>query len=205
MKQKRKLRPGRVLLVLVLIGALLMLALFGAVCWRARAHLRAAESGALEPADCVIVLGARVYPDGRMSRVLRTRVDAALSAWRAGSADALIVCGARGRDEPRSEAAAMAEYLRAQGVPEARLLLDESSFDTRQNINNARALMEERGWTKALVVTSDYHVERALWMARDAGIEARGLAAATPHTFRAYWWGRIRETISWVLYAVRAL
>ena len=204
MTRKQRLRPGRVLLVLVLIGALLALALLGAVCWRAHVHLRAATDS-LEPADCVIVLGARVYPDGRMSPVLRTRVDAALAAWRAGRADTLIVCGARGRDEPRSEAAAMAEYLRAQGVPEARLLLDESSFDTRQNINNARALMEERGWTKALIVTSDYHVERALWMARDAGIEAQGLAAATPHTFRAYWWGRIRETVSWVLYAVRAL
>ena len=59
MTRKQRLRPGRVLLVLILIGALLALALFGAVCWRARVHLRAAETDALGPADCIIVLGAR--------------------------------------------------------------------------------------------------------------------------------------------------
>ena len=36
--------------------------------------------------------------------------------------------------------------------------------------------MDERGWTSAIVVTSDYHLQRALWLARDAGIEASGIA-----------------------------
>ena len=140
-----------------------------------------------------------------MSLVLQSRVDAALEAWRTGYAPAIIVCGARGDDEPRAEAAVMAEYLIASGVPADSVIVDNTSFDTRQNIAHAREIMRSRGWTRALIATSDYHMERALWMARAAGMDASGLAAPTPHTFRAYWWGRMRETVSWVLYFFRML
>ena len=196
---------ARILLAVTLLCLLAGAALFALVCGRARVWLRETERAGQGHADCVIVLGARVYPDGRMSLVLKSRAEAALAAWENGQAEYIIVCGAQGRDEPRAEADAMAEFLRASGVPEANILLDEHSFDTRQNIENAAALMRERGWTSALVATSDYHVERSLWMARDAGIEARGLAAATPKTFRAYWWGRMRETVSWALYFLRII
>ncbi len=195
----RRITPAKVLGILFLTCATLGLALFGLVCWRATVPREARD------ADCIIVLGARVYPDGRMSLVLKNRVDAALEAWRAGKAQNIIVCGAQGRDEPRTEADAMAEYLLAQGVPQENIFLEDRSFDTRENIANAKAIMDANNWTTAMLVTSDYHVERALWMAADAGIPATGLAAGTPKTLRAFWWGRMRETISWVLYFVRMI
>ena len=200
MKKAHKRKLLRLLLpALVIAGAAASLIVFGLVCWRANAVRE------LQAADCIIVLGARVYPDGRMSLVLQSRADAALQAWRDGYAGQLVVCGAQGRDEPRSEADALAEYLVAQGVPEENIHRDDASFDTRQNITNAARIMQENGWERAIIATSDYHLERALWMARDAGIEASGLAAPTPHTFRAYWWGRMRETVSWILYFFRLL
>ena len=194
MLRKKKFSMVKLLILLVAFGILFEGALFGLVCWRARVPREPA------PADCIIVLGAKVYKDGRMSLVLRERVDTALNAWRDGYAPAIIVCGAQGRDEPCAEAEAMGDYLRGQGVPEDRVIKDEGSFNTKANLTHALGIMAANGWQKALIVTSDYHVERALWLARDLGLDASGLAAPTPHTFRAYWWGRIRETISWVLY-----
>ena len=199
MLRKKKLPMGKLLLTAFVLCCVAGLTLFCLVCWRATVPRTPAD------ADCLIVLGAQVYMDGRMSLVLRARVDAALEAWRAGRAPAIIVCGAKGGDEPCSEAAAMADYLRDQGVPDDCVLRDEASFNTQANLANAAALMRERGWTRAIVCTSDYHLERALWIARDTGLEATGIAAPTPHTLRAFWWGRMRETISWALYFLRKL
>ena len=197
--KRRRFTPAKALGLLILTGATVGLALFGLVCWRASVPREA------RGADCVIVLGARVWPDGRMSRVLQTRVDAALEAWRAGKTQNIIVYGAQGRDEPRTEASAMAEYLLAQGVPQENIFLDDASYDTRENIRNAKLIMDDNGWQTAMIATSDYHVERALWMAADAGIPATGLSAPSPKTLRAFWHGRMRETVSWVLYWVRGM
>ena len=197
LKRKGIPRFGRVLLVLFLLACLAGLTLFGLVCWRATV------ARVPEPSDCIVVLGARVYPDGRMSLVLRERAAAALAAWREGLAPYIIVCGAQGENEPRAEALVMAEYLRSEGVPEERIISDSESYNTRQNIDNAAAIMHARGWQSAIITTSDYHMERALWIAKAAGLRASGLAAPTPHTFRAFWWGRMRETVSWALYALR--
>lgn len=60
------------------------------------------------PADAIIVLGARVYPDGNLSLTLSRRTQKGYQAWKEGLAPLLIVCGGQGADEPVSEAQAMA-------------------------------------------------------------------------------------------------
>ena len=193
---RRKRRLGRALLALVCLGAVMFVALVGTV------SVCAALERAVEPADCIIVLGARVRPDGTLSDSLRYRCEAALEAWREGLAPAIIVCGAQGGDEPMPEAVAMRGWLAAQGVPEANIVLEDASFNTEQNLENAKALMDERGWKSAVVVTSDYHLQRALWLARDAGIEASGIAAESPHTLGMWLKDRLREACSWGVYAL---
>ena len=63
--------------------------------------------------------------------------------------------------------------------------------------------MDERGWKSAIVVTSDYHLQRALWLARDAGIEACGIPAESPHPLGTRLKDRLREACSWGVYALR--
>ena len=173
------------------------LALFVAVCLCARLPRRA------QPADCLVVLGARVWPDGRMSETLRLRCAAALEAWRAGQAKAIVVCGGRGRDEPVAEAEAMRAFLLDNGVPPAAIAVDADSASTRENLANARRIMAARGWSRAAIVTSDYHLQRALWLARDLGMCASGVAAPSPRRRASRLTNRAREAVSWALYAVR--
>ena len=157
----------------------------------------------IEDADCIIVLGARVWPDGRMSTTLLRRCERALEVWQEGSAPKLIVCGGRGGDEPDAEGAVMRSWLVGAGVPEEDVIAETESVNTAENLKNARAIMAAQGWRSAIVVSSDYHVQRALWIARDQGVQAVGAAAPSPDRLVAWMGARLRECVSWVLYALR--
>ena len=182
-----------------LAAALAFCLLLGLVC--ACAHRRRE----LHPADCIVVLGAKVYPDGHLSRTLLWRCDRAWELWRDGLAGELILCGGRGGDEPCTEAIAMAEYLRKRGVPGAQLHHEDRSVDTRENLRNASWIMAEHGWKSAILVTSDYHLQRALWLARDLGMNACGAAAKSNPRLRKRIKARLRESVSWILYFVRKI
>ena len=155
------------------------------------------------PSDCIIVLGARVWPDGRLSNSLEYRCESALEAWQNGVAPEIIVCGGKGANEPEIEAVAMKRWLTARGVPEALIHTDETSANTVENLENARAIMQANGFATAAVCTSDYHLRRALWIARDAGIAATGIAAKSPKKLDTLISNRLRESCSWVLYWLR--
>lgn len=190
-------------MILWIAGALLLagLALFGAlvaaVCFCARKERHVA------PAQCIIVPGAKVWPDGRMTGTLQKRCCRAMELWRADESAIIIPCGGRGTDEPIAEAEAMRLYFETEGVPPERIKTDCASVNTQENLANARKIMQAAGLRTAVIVTSDYHVQRTLWLAQDIGIDAQGLAAPSPTTPRAYRRARLREACSWAAYAVR--
>lgn len=187
------------ILALLIICAVAGAGLFAAVCVCARKSRNAVKS------DCVIVLGARVWPDGRMSKSLLYRCESALEAWRSGLAQNIIVCGAKGDDEPAAEADVMAAWFVKSGVPEKSVWKDVASVNTQENLENAAEIMAERGWKTAIIATNDYHVQRALWIARDVGIDACAVAARSPGSAKAWLLSRVREPVSWVLYWLRKL
>lgn len=191
-------RIVRVMLCVILLGALIGGA---ALSWVVYQEKRAGDP--LSPSDVIIVLGARVRPDGTLSNSLEYRLETAMQAYEQGMADYLIVCGAQGKDEPCAEAQAMRDYLVERGVPESCVFLDDESFNTRQNIENARAIMQEQGFESAIVVTNAYHVARAKALCADAGIEVLGAAAKMPRGFFIPWKMRVREALSWINYLVR--
>ena len=188
----------KAILCVILAGALVGAA---ALSWVVYQEAHAGDE--LKKCDVIIVLGARVRPDGTLSNSLEYRMQTALAAYEAGYADRFIVCGARGGDEPCTEASAMKAYLTARGVPEASVFMDDQSFNTRQNIDHAKAIMDEQGFSTAIVVTNAYHVARAKALCRDAGIEALGAAAKMPRGFFIPWKMRTREALSWLNYLLR--
>ena len=143
--------------------------------------------------------------DGHLSNVLDYRLETAKAAWERGLAPKIILCGGQGRDEPRPEAEAMAEALMARGVSPECLIVENTSSNTQQNLENAKAIMDKRNMKTAIVCTSDYHLRRALWLSRDAGITATGLPAPSTRDFFSLSRGRLRETCSWILYFIRRL
>lgn len=132
------------------------------------------EQGA-EQLDYIIVLGAQVRAGGP-SKVLQYRLDCAAEYLEKNPNTVCIVSGGQGKNEPYPEAEGMAEYLLQKGIPENRLLLEDKSKTTEQNISNSMKLMEPDA--SVGIITNDFHVFRALQIARGQGLEqACGIAA----------------------------
>lgn len=129
------------------------------------------------PYDAALVLGVELDADDAPTEELARRVMAAARAYRGGACARLVLCGGRLPGHRRSEAEVMARMLAALGVPKRSLILEDQSRDTMENCRNAAALLG--GTERVLVVTSDYHLRRAVMTARRAGLRADGLAAKT--------------------------
>lgn len=147
--------------------------------------------------DVIIVLGAQVRAEGVPSEALRRRMTLALERYREAPVP-IICCGAQGHGEPCAEGDFMCGWLAGHGADPARLISEDQSFDTLQNVLNAKAIMQAHGWARALVVTSDYHIRRALAICRYYGVDAEG--AGSP-SVKTYWLkNNLRELLAWVKY-----
>jgi uncharacterized SAM-binding protein YcdF (DUF218 family) len=121
------------------------------------------------PRDCIIVFGAAVRPDGTPSDVLRRRVEGGYSAWRLLPGSRLLLTGGIGRHGP-AEALVMADLLRAKGVPEGDLVLDQESRDTLESVRaTARILQGLPDLGRPWVCTSAFHAPRCWALLRLLG------------------------------------
>lgn len=93
-----------------------------------------------------------------------------------------------------------------EGVPENMVISDPLSADTRQNLQNAWAILQELGCSRPVVVTSDYHLPRALRLMRDMGMDAQGVGSPCRPGARYFLKNHLREVLAWGKYwAVRYL
>ena len=129
--------------------------------------------------DYIIVLGAQVRKDGP-SPVLKYRLDKAVEYLNENPDTVCIVSGGQGSNEPWSEAEGMARYLQEKGIDTARILPEDKSQTTEQNITNSKKLMKEGA--SVGIVTNNFHVFRALQIAKKYGLsDVCGIAAdSTP-------------------------
>ena len=183
-------------IVLLISGVLAMTAMVLFVCWQ-ETHLPQ-----VLPSDAIIVLGAQVKPDGTPSVALERRLTAALGAYNAAP-QVVIVCGAQGGNEPVAEGDLMRDWLLARGANPDLVVAETASFNTRQNLENARKIMDQRNLSQALIVTSDYHVARALALCEQAGIPATGIGSPSkPEYFLK---NHIQESLSWIKFWLESL
>ena len=126
--------------------------------------------------DYIIVLGAQVREDGP-SVVLRYRLDAAIEYLNENPNTVCIVSGGQGFNEPFSEAEGMADYLIENGIEKSRILLENESTNTLENIRNSKTFMES-SYNGVGIVTNNFHVFRAVQLAKAQGLECVcGIAA----------------------------
>lgn len=142
-------------------------------------------------ADFVVVLGAGLRPDGSVPPLLANRLERGREVWSAldrrgaGFRPLLIVSGGKGSDERRSEASAMAAYLAERGFPADRLLLEDQSRTTEENLVFSRAIMDQvRPGARVMIVTSDFHAFRAALLARQLGIPGQVTGARVAGYYR---------------------
>ena len=152
--------------------------------------------------DVIIVLGAQVKPDGTPSVALERRLTAALESYQQDR-QLIIVCGAQAGTEPRPEGDVMRDWLLMRGVPQEDVVAETASFNTRENLMYAKVIMEHRGLENALVVTSDYHVARALALCKQVGISAVG--KGSPSKPEYFIKNHFREGLSWIKFWLESM
>lgn len=142
--------------------------------------------------DVVIILGCKVQPDGKPSLMLRKRVNAAYEYLFENEDVSCIVSGGKGSDEPISEAEAMKNLLVEMGIDEKRIIIENLSENTRQNIEFSLKLLEEQGKSvsEAAIVTDGFHQLRASLIVRESGITATAVSAETPPWLLPPYWVR---------------
>ena len=97
----------------------------------------------------------------------------------------------------------MKDWLVAKGIPESQIFAENTSFNTRENIENAMILLKDYPIRRAVVVTSDYHLPRALALCEDAGVNAGGIGSPCKPE---YWMkNHFREVLAWGKYCMYRL
>lgn len=126
--------------------------------------------------DYIIVLGAKVNRNGIPSKPLHWRIDAAEKYLRENPKTKAVLSGGQGADEPMSEAQCMYNTLTACGIDSNRLIMEDKSTSTGENIRFSLALIEEDATIG--VVTNNFHVFRAVKIAEKlSGKEINGIAS----------------------------
>lgn len=122
-----------------------------------------------EKLDYVIVLGAQVRGT-KPSRALRKRLDRAIAYAEANPETVFILSGGQGPDEGVSEAACMYEYMTDKGLAAVRLVMEDQSTSTRENLQYSAKLLDREQDTVG-ILSNNFHIYRALLLARDEGYQ----------------------------------
>lgn len=129
-------------------------------------------------ADYCVILGAQIRENGP-SDVLKRRLDRAVVYLRQNPETQAIVSGCQGSNEPMSEARGMYDYLVAAGIAPERILLEEASRNTCENLELSGNLLNRQA-DSVVLVTNNFHMYRALHLAEGAGYEhVQGLSASS--------------------------
>lgn len=133
-------------------------------------------------ASWVVILGAG-FRSADLPALLRNRLDTAREILEEDPGRMAVVSGGQGGNEPTSEAVAMRDYLVAHGIGAERILLEDRSTTTWENMVFTRRLLQQRLGRvpePLLIVTSSFHLPRAKFLAARAGLTVEGIASQTP-------------------------
>ncbi|CAH0203634.1 hypothetical protein SRABI84_01962 [Peribacillus simplex] len=175
LNNEKKMKRGKTLKRAMIFFVIVSLGYFGFL------HMKIQESihqQIPENADYLIILGARVK-GSVPSLSLQYRIDKAAEYLTANKHTLVIVSGGKGPGEDISEAKAMQQGLIAQGIEEARIMMEDKSTTTYENIVFSKELIPDTA-VSGLVVSNDFHIYRAVEIAKKEGLDLKGIPAKTP-------------------------
>lgn len=143
-------------------------------------------------ADCIIVLGAGLRPDGNPTWMLEDRIKVGDELYKNHAAPKIIMSGDHGR-ESYDEVNAMKKYAKNEGVPSKDIFMDHAGFETYDTMYRARDVF---GAKKVIIVTQKYHLYRAMYAAKKLGLEAYGVSATKRKYDNKQWIRDIREWLA---------
>ena len=153
--------------------------------------LTSEEAAALTDVDCILVLGCQVKDDGTPSDMLRDRLTRGIEVYNLGAAPKLLMSGDHGREE-YDEVGTMKQYAIKAGISSEDIFMDHAGFSTYESVYRAKEIFQA---DKIIIVTQEYHLYRALYIAKQLGVEAYGVASDY-HTYAGQTMRDFREVLA---------
>ena len=184
--RKRILKIACWLLILAAIVGLGALGINGYVLLSTKSRIITTEEAAQLPEiDCILVLGCQVKPDGVPSHMLEDRLKRSVALYEAGAAPKLLMSGDHGQVH-YNEVATMKQYAIDAGIASEDVFMDHAGFSTYESLYRARDVFAAK---RIIIVSQEYHLYRALHIAKALGLEAWGVDTA----YRSYYGQFYRE------------
>lgn len=131
------------------------------------------QASELEDVDCIIVLGCQVRNDGTPSHMLEDRLKRGVALYQAEAAPKLLMSGDHGT-KGYDEVDAMKHYAVDAGIDTEDIFMDHAGFSTYETAYRAKEIFQAK---KVILVTQQYHLYRAMYIADALGLEAYGVPA----------------------------
>ena len=143
------------------------------------------EAAELNDVDCIIVLGCQVKDNGNPSDMLADRLTRGIELYKQGAAPKIIMSGDHGQKE-YDEVNTMKQVAIDADVPSNDIFMDHAGFSTYESVYRAKEIFEA---DKLIIVSQEYHLYRALYIAKQLGVEAYGVNS----DYHTYWGQSNRE------------
>lgn len=156
--------------------------------------LSAEEAAQLADVDCILVLGCGVYDDGTPTAMLHDRLRRSVELYERGAAPKLLMTGDHGRKD-YDEVDAMKTFAVDAGIASENVFMDHAGFSTYESMYRAKEIFQAK---KIIIVTQEYHLYRAIYIAESLGMEAYGVSS----NYRSYG-GQLRYDFREVLARVK--
>ncbi len=176
-KNKTKVIKGKIIALVVLfcfvLGLVSVFLLNYYVISKAKDYIITSSEATELDVDCIIVLGAKVFEDQRLSDILKDRVLVGLELYNLGVSDRILMSGDNSREE-YNEVRAMKSFALSEGAKNSDVFMDKAGFSTYETMYRARDVFEAK---KVVIVTQEFHLSRAVYIARSLGLEAYGVSS----------------------------
>ena len=193
-RAKRVLKKAFCVLICFVILCLLAVLIINiAVCASGRVRILSSDELVAkgQDFDCILVLGAGVKADGTPSDMLRDRLEVGVELYEAGASDRILMSGDHMQHD-YDEVGVMKRYAVDANVTSEHVFLDHAGLSTYDSLYRAANLY---GVKKVLIVTQEYHLYRALYIAKSLGMEAYGVSASL-RPYRAQSVRDVREAVA---------
>ena len=148
------------------------------------------DYSSLKNVYCILILGAGIWGD-KPSPMLQDRLDEGIKLYKEGIASKIIMSGDHGREE-YDEVNIMKEYAIEQGVPSEDIFMDHAGFSTYESIYRAKEIFDA---DNIVIVTQEYHLYRALYIADKLNINAYGVNS-DPRKYSGQTFRELREILA---------
>jgi vancomycin permeability regulator SanA len=145
------------------------------------------EQAAEIDADCILIFGCGVWDDGTPTPMLSDRLKTGIEIYNAGGGDRLLMSGDHGRAD-YDEVNAMKKFAVDRGIESEAVFMDHAGFSTYESVYRAKEVFKVK---KVILVTQEYHLYRALYVAKALGLDTHGVSAdLQPYAGQKYYEAR---------------